>query len=98
MPMGEFTPTDRKAVFAQLDQLVLTMRSLTGVQSGSKIYLISVQPLCSLCLCGCFFEQFLTTEAQRTQRLHREEVRKRLFEQSQFKRLSQDVVTNRGVT
>src|SRR6185437_10863821 len=42
-------------------------------------WLFSVQPLCSLCLCGCFFEQFLTTETQRTQRLHREEVRKRLF-------------------
>ena len=33
-----------------------------------------MQPLCSLCLCGCFYEHSLTTEAQRTQRLHREEV------------------------
>src|SRR6185437_1525281 len=41
-------------------------------------WLFSVHPLCSLCLCGCFFEQFLTTEAQRTQRVHREEVRKPL--------------------
>ena len=42
--------------------------------------------LCNLCvLCVSvvvFFEQFLTTEAQRTQRLHREEVRKGLFMQS----------------
>src|SRR6185437_6474406 len=41
-------------------------------------WLFSEQPLCSLCLCGCFFEQFLTTETQRTQRLLREELRKRL--------------------
>lgn len=40
MPMGEFTPTDKKTVFEQLDQLVWTMRSLTGVQSGSKMYII----------------------------------------------------------
>src|SRR6185503_186873 len=26
-----------------------------------------------MCLCGCFSEQYLTTETQRTQRLHREE-------------------------
>jgi hypothetical protein len=36
----------------------------------------SVQPLCPLCLCGCFSNNSLTTEAQRTQRLHREEVRR----------------------
>src|SRR5690349_19072923 len=41
----------------------------------------SVQSLCSLCLCGCFFEQFLTTETQRTQRLHREELGDRPFVQ-----------------
>src|SRR5687768_9020443 len=33
----------------------------------------SVQPLCSLCLCGSLAEK-ITTEAQRTQRLHREEI------------------------
>ena len=32
-----------------------------------------MQPLRPLCLCGCFPEQYLTTETQRTQRLHREE-------------------------
>ena len=33
----------------------------------------SVQPLCSLCLCGDSFSNHSTTETQRTQRLHREE-------------------------
>jgi hypothetical protein len=47
MPMGEFTPTDQKAVFMQLDQLVSTMRSLTGVQSGSKIYIIAYSGACA---------------------------------------------------
>ena len=46
MPMGEFTPTDRKAVSAQLDQLVFTMRSLSGVQSGSKLYVIVYSGAC----------------------------------------------------
>jgi hypothetical protein len=46
MPMGEFTPADRKAVSAQLDQLVSTMRSLTGVQSGSKLYVIVYSGAC----------------------------------------------------
>src|SRR4029079_6490705 len=32
-----------------------------------------------VCLCGCFFEQFLTTEAQRRQRLHTEQVTKATF-------------------
>ena len=32
----------------------------------------SVQPLCSLCLCGKYLAQ-ITTETQRTQRLHRED-------------------------
>jgi hypothetical protein len=31
----------------------------------------SVQPLRSLCLCGSFYEEYLTTETQRPQRLHR---------------------------
>jgi len=34
--------------------------------------IFSVQPLCSLCLCGYYSAAKLTTEAQRTQRLHRE--------------------------
>jgi len=34
---------------------------------------VSVPPLRSLCLCGCFPKQPSTTEAQRTHRLHREE-------------------------
>ena len=33
----------------------------------------SVQPLCPLCLCGRFPCRSITTETQRTQRLHREE-------------------------
>ena len=41
----------------------------------------SVQPLCSLCLCGCFPKQSLTTETQRTLRLHREEHGSGLFVQ-----------------
>src|SRR6185437_8848497 len=61
-------------------------------------WLFSVQPLCSLCLCGCFFEQFLTKEAQRTQRLHREEVRKRLFGQSPFSRHSPANMTSSTAT
>ena len=31
-----------------------------------------MQPLCSLCLCGYYLAAELTTEAQRTQRVHRE--------------------------
>ena len=46
MPMGEFTPSDRKAVSAQLDQLVFTMRSLTGVQSGGKLCVIVYSGAC----------------------------------------------------
>jgi hypothetical protein len=46
MPMGEFTPTDRKVVFTQLDQLVLTMHSLTGIQSGAKIHIITYSGGC----------------------------------------------------
>lgn len=46
MPMGEFAPTDKKTVFVQLDQLVSTMRSLTGVQSGSQIYIIAYSGAC----------------------------------------------------
>src|SRR6185503_18239605 len=38
-----------------------------------KEHIFSVQPLCSLCLCGGFGAG-LTTETQRTQRLHREEL------------------------
>ena len=37
--------------------------------------MISVQPLCPLCLCGY---DVLTTETQRTQRLHREELEDRV--------------------
>src|SRR5213075_3020408 len=44
---------------------------------------ISVRPLSSLCLCGEFNSQTITTEAQRTQRMHREEpqgqMKKRMF-------------------
>jgi len=40
MPMGTFNPTNQEAVFAQLDQLVATMRSLTGHQSGSTMHII----------------------------------------------------------
>jgi hypothetical protein len=37
----------------------------------------SVHPLCSLCLCGCLIHRNkLTTETQRTQRLHREDLLK----------------------
>ena len=57
MPMGEFTPTDRKVVSAQLDQLVFTMRSLTGVQSGSKIYIIAYSGACK----GDYGEKLLAT-------------------------------------
>src|SRR6185437_8044735 len=46
----------------------------TALHEKSVSWPFPVPPLCSLCLCGCFFEQFLTTETQRTQRLHREEV------------------------
>jgi hypothetical protein len=42
----------------------------------------SVQPLCSLCLCGYYFAAKLTTEAQRTQRLHREIISNVLLRQS----------------
>ena len=34
----------------------------------------SVQPVCSLYLCGCGIEQPITTETQRTQRLHGEAI------------------------
>src|SRR5215208_1326098 len=38
-----------------------------------KVQENSVQPRCSLCLCGEFLCHYLTTETQRTQRLHRED-------------------------
>src|SRR5436190_7942096 len=53
----------------------------TAVRRGGIVYRItewclnlnfSVQPLCSLCLCGSPCSK-TTTETQRTQRLHREE-------------------------
>lgn len=46
MPMGTFTPTNQAAVFAQLDQLVATMRGLTGSQSGSNMHIIVYSGAC----------------------------------------------------
>ncbi len=46
MTMGAFTPTDRKTVSQRLDEVVATMRSLTGLQSGSKIYIIAYSGAC----------------------------------------------------
>src|ERR1044072_643738 len=49
----------------------------TGINAGNNFSFIvlnflSVQPLCSLCLCGCCSCIPITTETQRTQRFHRE--------------------------
>jgi hypothetical protein len=57
MPMGEFTPTDRLTVSGQLDQLAFTMRSLTGVQSGSKLYIIVYSGACE----GIYGKKLLAT-------------------------------------
>jgi hypothetical protein len=38
----------------------------------SEFEVISLRTLCSLRLCGEFFWRLLTTETERTQRLHRE--------------------------
>src|SRR6185437_10728248 len=58
-----------------LDKLVSRVRLFHHANFRSALpekFDFSVQPLCSLCLCGCFTKT-LTTEAQRTKRLHREE-------------------------
>jgi hypothetical protein len=57
MPMGEFIPTDRLTISGQLDQLVFTMRSLTGVQSGSKLYIIAYSGACE----GIYGKKLLAT-------------------------------------
>src|SRR5688572_5442703 len=46
---------------------------LAHIFGSVLVWDFSVQPLCSLCLCGSLAEK-ITTEAQRTQRLHREEI------------------------
>src|SRR5574338_567628 len=51
----------------------------TGCARKVGIPLFSVQSLCSLCLCGSLFLSKTTTETQRTQRLHREEVFQKTF-------------------
>jgi hypothetical protein len=54
----------------------------TALPQKSVPEFVSVQPLCSLCLGGGIFRRIFTTEAQRTQRVHRENKRVALLGQS----------------
>jgi hypothetical protein len=53
------------------DDLEISKARLCNEKSLLEFF--SVQPLCALCVCGVFSEQERSTEAQSTQRLHREE-------------------------
>src|ERR1041384_4438957 len=55
------------------DREILFRQRICRPEGGALIPVFSVQSLCPLCLCGCIRRE-ITTESQRTQRLHREEI------------------------
>src|SRR6185369_9811010 len=54
--------------FTSADHLIVT-----ELNYETRKQFFSVQPVCSLCLCGFLFASKITTETQRTQRLHRDD-------------------------